>query len=779
MTKFTKMQAYGNDYVYIDAIHQEINNVNELAQYISDRHFGVGSDGMVLICPSQVADFRMRMFNPDGSEGEMCGNALRSLSMYVYEYGLTDKTQLTIETLGGIQNVTLLIEDGHVINIEANIGQPILDTKKIPVNTNLSEFVEQKVKILDQEFYMTALSWGNPHCVVLVDNVKDFNVEKYGREIEHRTDLFPNKTNVTFAQIVNRNFIKIREWERGTGETIGCGTGCCSSVVAGVLTGRCDRNVTVEQIGGLLEVNWDEKTNTMFMKGPSHIVFESEIDVDHIIYESKKRNTNLKELLQNVDYELVKGNVDIEIADIKYSSKEVEDNDVFVAMVGAFSDAHKFIPDAIKNGAKVVVVEKDVEVPEDITVIKVKNSRKAMAYMATIYFREPYKELITIGVTGTAGKTSTTFMLKSMLETAGNKVGLIGTIGALIGDEKIETHNTTPENYEIQKLFRKMVDKGCKYAVMEVSSQGLKMGRVEGFQFDYGVFTNLSNEHIGPNEHESFEEYMQCKSLLFQKCKMGIINADDENAQNVIKGHTCQIATFGLNSEDVDLKATDIQFLMEKNFLGMEFKVKGRINDSFKVAIPGRFSVYNSLCAISIGVQLGLSVTSMKRALELVKVKGRMELVSSNEKYKLIVDYAHNEAEMQNLMSTIQEYHPKRIVCIFGGGGNRAKSRRYDMGEISGKFAGLTVLTEDNPRFEDIDSINQDIIVGLNKSNGKYICIKDRKEAIKYTMKNAQEGDIILLIGKGHEPYQEIKGIQYPWDERKAVKEAEEEIKSL
>lgn len=779
MTKFTKMQAYGNDYVYIDAINQEIDNVNELAKYMSDRHFGVGSDGMVLVCPSQVADFRMRMFNPDGTEGEMCGNALRSLSMYVYEHGLTDKTDLTIETLGGIQHVKLFVENGHVINIKANIGQPVLDTKKVPVHTELPEFIDQKVKILDQEFYITALSWGNPHCVVFVDEVKDFDVEKYGREIEYKTDLFPNKTNVTFAQIVDRHSIKIREWERGTGETIGCGTGCCSAVVAGVLTGRCDRDVIVEQIGGLLEVNWEEGTNIMFMKGPSHTVFESEINVEHIIHQFKNRNTNLKDLLQNVDYELIQGSIDVEIADVKYNSKEVQDNDVFVAMVGAFSDAHKFIPDAIKNGAKVIVVEKDVTVGDEITVIKVKNARKAMAYMSAIYFNEPYKELTTIGVTGTAGKTSTTFMLKSMLETAGNKVGLIGTIGALIGDEKIETHNTTPENYEIQKLFRKMVDAGCKYAVMEVSSQGLKMGRVDGFNFDYGVFTNLSNEHIGPNEHESFEEYMQCKSMLFQKCKLGIINIDDENAQNVIKGHTCQITTFGLNSKEADLRATNIEFLMEQNFLGMKFDVTGKINDTFKVAIPGRFSVYNSLCAISIGVQLGLSVDSMKKALEISKVKGRMELVSSNDKYKLIVDYAHNEAEMQNLMSTIEEYHPKRIVCIFGGGGNRAKSRRYDMGEISGKFAGLTVLTEDNPRFEDIDSINQDIIVGLNKSNGKYICIKDRKDAIKYTMQNAQEGDIILLIGKGHEQYQEIKGIQYPWDERKAVKEVEEELKNL
>lgn len=277
--KFTKMQAYGNDYVYINAISQKLSKLDELARFVSDRHFAIGSDGMVLICPSEKGDFRMRMFNPDGTEGEMCGNALRSMSKYVYEHNLTDKTNLTIETLGGMQKVKLFVENGQVVNIEANIGEPRLSTKVIPVNTNLDEFVEQEVKVLDKILKISALSWGNPHCVIFVDDVANFDVHKYGNAIEHKTDLFPNKTNVTFAQVINRKYIKMREWERGTGETIGCGTGCCTAAVFSVITGRCDREVTVEQIGGNLEVNWDEATNTVFMKGPSHTVFESEIEV--------------------------------------------------------------------------------------------------------------------------------------------------------------------------------------------------------------------------------------------------------------------------------------------------------------------------------------------------------------------------------------------------------------------------------------------------------------------------------------------------------------------
>ena len=281
--KFTKMQAYGNDYVYIDAIHQELKNLPELARFVSDRHFAIGSDGMVLICPSDKGDFRMRMFNPDGSEGEMCGNALRSVGKYVYDHRLTDKKNVVIETLGGMQHLTLTVEDGFVSNIRADIGEPRLSSKVIPVLCDTEQFVEQPVQVGNRTFGITAVSWGNPHVAMFVDSVADLDVEGYGRQIECMTSLFPNKTNVTFAEFVQRDYIKMREWERNCGETIGCGTGCATAVVAGVLTGRLDRKVTVEQIGGPLLIEWDEETNHLFMTGPSHTVFEAEIDASHII----------------------------------------------------------------------------------------------------------------------------------------------------------------------------------------------------------------------------------------------------------------------------------------------------------------------------------------------------------------------------------------------------------------------------------------------------------------------------------------------------------------
>ncbi len=283
--RFTKMQAYGNDYVYIDAINQKLPKLSLLAKYVSDRHFAIGSDGMVLICPSDVADFRMRIFNPDGTEGEMCGNAVRSVGKYVYDHRLTDKTDITIETLGGIKHLTLFVKDGQAVNIKADIGSPVLDTEIIPVVTKLKEFVEVPVKVDDITLNITAVSWGNPHCVAFIDNVDSFDVHRYGPVLENMTELFPNRTNVTFAQLVDRDNIKIREWERGTGETIACGTGCCTAVVAGVVTGRCNRHVLVEQIGGTLDINWNEEDGRMYMTGVSNTVFEADIDVSSIPFD--------------------------------------------------------------------------------------------------------------------------------------------------------------------------------------------------------------------------------------------------------------------------------------------------------------------------------------------------------------------------------------------------------------------------------------------------------------------------------------------------------------
>ncbi len=487
----------------------------------------------------------------------------------------------------------------------------------------------------------------------------------------------------------------------------------------------------------------------------------------------------LSEICKETAYTCLQGSMDVEITDLIYDSRKLEPQTMFVCMVGAVTDGHKYIPDAVQKGAAAIVVERAEEaeqIPETITVLQVASARQALAQMSAAFFSYPAKELVTIGLTGTKGKTTTTYMIKSVLEEAGKKVGLIGTIGALIGDKPLPTKNTTPESYELHKMFRAMADEGCEYVVMEVASQGLKLDRVYGIEFDYGIFTNLSPDHIGPAEHASFEEYMECKSMLFRQCKVGIANMDDEHFKGVLQNHTCELKTFSAQDGDADLVAGAIGFLDEEGKLGMHFTTTGCMNVYARVHIPGRFSVYNSLVTMLTCHLAGIPDEDILRGLAKVQVKGRVEMVPVSKDFTVIIDYAHNEVSTRSVLTTLKEYHPKRLICLYGGGGNRSKLRRYDMGEVTGEMADLCVLTCDNPRDEEIADINNDIKIGLAKSNGKYIEIDDRKEAIRYCIEHAQKGDMIVLLGKGHENYQEIKGVKYHFDEREAIAEVKQEL---
>ena len=359
-------------------------------------------------------------------------------------------------------------------------------------------------------------------------------------------------------------------------------------------------------------------------------------------------------------------------------------------------------------------------------------------------------------------------MIKSILEASGIKTGLIGTIEIIIGDKHISAKNTTPESYAVQEYFHEMVEAGMQAVVMEVSSQGLMLHRVSGFTFDFGVFTNLEPDHIGENEHKDFADYMRCKSLLFQQCRQGILNADSEHLEGILKGHTCKVETFGY-SEKADLRASNMKLVHKPGVLGVDYHISGLLDMDVDINVPGRFSVYNSLTAIAICRHFGVEEEKMKEALRHVSVKGRIEIVPVSKRYTVMIDYAHNAMALESLLTTLKEYQPKRLVCLFGCGGNRAKSRRYEMGEVSSKLADLTVVTSDNPRFEEPMDIISDILIGVKKADGAYVTIPDRKEAIAYCLENAKDGDVIILAGKGHEDYQEIKGEKHHMDERELI----------
>ena len=484
---------------------------------------------------------------------------------------------------------------------------------------------------------------------------------------------------------------------------------------------------------------------------------------------------NLGKLLERLEYEVIQGDTDIEITDLVYDSRKISEGCLFVCIKGAAADGHTFVKEAAGKNAAAVLVQDNVEVPEHVTVIKVKDTRYGLALVSAAWFHYPAEELKVIGVTGTKGKTTTTYMVKSILESAGYKVGLIGTIEAIIGDTVIPAKNTTPESYLIQEYFRRMLDAGCQCVVMEVSSQGLMMHRTAGIPFEIGIFTNIEPDHIGPNEHASFEEYMACKGLLFRQCKVGIVNIDDEHCKEVIKDHTCTIETFGF-SEKADLRAVNTHLVTRPGYLGVAYTAKGPVNMDVEIDVPGKFSVYNSLTAIAICRHFKVSQENMKQALKTAKVKGRIEMVKVSDEFTLMIDYAHNAMSLESLLSTLKEYQPKRLVCLFGCGGNRSKLRRYEMGEVSGRLADLTIITSDNPRFEEPQAIIDDIKVGMAKTNGSYVEIADRKEAIRYAIAHGQPGDIIVLAGKGHEDYQEIEGKKYPMDERVLIQEVLKEL---
>lgn len=478
----------------------------------------------------------------------------------------------------------------------------------------------------------------------------------------------------------------------------------------------------------------------------------------------------LGKLLEKIEYTSDNFNADIEIGGICYDSRKAKEGDIFVCIKGYQSDGHKYAKSAYNNGVRVFAVEKVIDLPEDVTIIYAKDTRKFLAYASAAYFDYPAEKLKTVAITGTKGKTSVSYMLKTVFEKAGIKAGIMGTTGIYYGDTAIKTENSTPESYEIHYHFAEMVKCGCGAVVIEATSQGFKLDRTEGINFDIGVFTNLSPDHIGGNEHADFDEYLSCKKKLFTQCKQGIANVDSKHYADITANAVCPIKTYGV-SNTADYMGTNTQFGCDDKKMFTSFTCKTE-NDAFyvNINIPGMFSVYNALAAISVAKELGIGNDVITDALDETFVKGRMEIVPTAGGQTVIIDYAHNELSVQSLFDTIRLYSPKRITVVFGCGGNRSKLRRYAMGEIIGANADLSVITSDNPRYERVEDIIEDILVGTKKTNGNYKIIHDRKEAIEFAVSNAIAGEVVLIIGKGHQLYEEIEGVKHPFDEREIVK---------
>ena len=483
----------------------------------------------------------------------------------------------------------------------------------------------------------------------------------------------------------------------------------------------------------------------------------------------------LTALFEGVECTLPQGCGDTLISDIVYDSRKVRPGVLFVCIVGTQRDSHDFAAECAAKGAAALLVQHEVDLPAGCTVpvVRVQNTRLAMALASANLFGKPAQRMTMVGITGTKGKTTTAHMVQCVLAAAGKKVGIIGTNGIEFGGTRLETVNTTPESYELHKTFRWMADSGCDALVMEVSSQAVMMDRVAGIHYDVGVFTNLSPDHIGPGEHASFEEYRSWKGQLFRRCTVGVVNADDENTPALLEGHTCRLVTYG-KSAAADYRAQNEQLLRTHDFLGVAFHAANAAAPlDVRVNMPGDFSVYNALSALCVGRVLGLADDAICAGLAACTVKGRVELVPVSPEYTVLLDYAHNEVSTESLLTTLKAYNPARLVVVFGCGGNRSKLRRYGMGEVCARMADLSILTEDNNRFEAVEDILADIKVGMAKGNpnADFVEIPDRLDALHYVVDNARPGDLIAVIGKGHETYRDRQGVKTPFPERELLLE--------
>ncbi len=473
-------------------------------------------------------------------------------------------------------------------------------------------------------------------------------------------------------------------------------------------------------------------------------------------------------LIKNIPYTLIQGNVEVNIKNITNDSRKVEKDSLFVCIDGFESDGHDYVSQAIEKGAAALIVTKDVMVNSEITVIRVENARKALALASGKFYDYPSKKFALIGITGTNGKTSTVFLLDAILRKANKKTGIIGTIENRIIDTVVSTERTTPESVELQELFAKMVEHNVNKVIMEVSSHALDLDRVAGSYFDIGVFTNLSLDHL--EYHKTMENYRDAKKKLFEMCKTGVINIDDQAGRYILENSSCEAyITYGCENDQATLNATNIINKITGTIF--EVEINGR-KETIELQTPGKFSVYNALAAIATAIALKIPVDTIIEALKYnSRVRGRFETIESPEGYYAIVDYAHTPDGLENVLNTIRSFAEKRVITVFGCGGDRDRSKRPEMGRIAGEMSDFAIITSDNPRTEDPESILKEIEVGISPLKGEYIMIADREEAINKALSMAQNKDIVLIAGKGHEDYQIIGKTKIHFDDAEKVKE--------
>ena len=467
-----------------------------------------------------------------------------------------------------------------------------------------------------------------------------------------------------------------------------------------------------------------------------------------------------KDLLKGREVRKSIGKQDREIESIAYNSKNVKTQSLFICLLGKKYNGQDFVEEAILKGASTILSEQPIVTKQkEITYIEVENARKALARISINYFHDPSRKLYLIGFTGTKGKTTSSFMLKQILEDQGIQVGVIGTNGVYYQNQHIILENTTPESYEIHYYLHEMVKNKVQIVLMEVSSLAYKFYRSAYLTFDLLVYTNLYPDHISRYEHPDFADYKRCKKGIIKQAKIYFYNQDDPYASYMKEQESTIMVPYFLD------EVKKIRYV-QKESLGMQFIYQ---NQSYFIPFPGKFNICNALCCIKIAHYLKIPSDMIAKSLAKVKVEGRFEYVKTYPGVQVYIDFAHNAFSAEKLLKTCLHYHPKRLIVVFGCGGDRDKKRRYEMGRVAGMNATLTILTSDNSRYEKTTDIIQEIIKGLKEVNGDYLVIENRKKALEYVLQIAKVGDMIVILGKGHEKYQDLSGVKYQFDERQIL----------
>jgi UDP-N-acetylmuramoyl-L-alanyl-D-glutamate--2,6-diaminopimelate ligase len=803
--KFVKYHGIGNDYIVMMAEELNLPLTPTRIQRICDRNLGPGSDGIVLVESHTAQGFIVRIFNPDGSEAENSGNGMRIVSRFLFDRGLVGKEPFTLLAKGERRLTAQIRDSQHAITVD--MGKANFLSTEIPVAGALREVIGEKLELLGEELTINCVSVGNPHCVIIGrPDIKD-GALRLGPYIEVH-ERFPRRTNVQFVHVIDRSSIRIEIWERGAGYTLASGSSASAAASVCRKLGLVDSRITVHMPGGLLQITVAEDY-TVTLTGPITRICEGTIDSEIFEWGLNQTNTRsvaLAELIApeshaiSTHHILERASADgVRVTGVASDSRTVKEGDVFFAMSGAKHDARLLVNEAFDRGARVVVYEGELPVPPKGLVVPVVDIRRALSYAAHVFYGRPSLVTTNIGITGTSGKTSVAWMLSHALHILGKRTYLGGTLGyttlepgdgpdALPRVDLRELGNTTIDPITVHRLMAEALHSGVQAAVFEATSQGVVQRRMRDVAWDGVLFTNLSRDHM--DLHGTMEAYEAAKSELFttdlaaspKAGRFAVINIDDAAGARIAATiseqypqiRVASLALAGSSSGSATYTAHDLQ----ASVTGLSFRLSGR-GESIDIKTPaiGTHNIYNAGCVAVALRELGYSPAQIEQTFAAIPaVPGRLEPVMG-ARVPVFVDYAHKPDALDKVLRFLRPVCTGRLISVFGCGGERDVGKRPIMGELSHRLADVTVVTSDNPRSEEPQSIVDAIVKGIPNSahaiqSGSLVVEVDRRKAIKFALSIAQSGDVVLIAGKGHEPYQEINGIKHPFSDRAVAQES-------